>query len=147
MPSAMSSRGFDRVLVVRPPDRRVHLAATTAAWLAGAAAATLAQVDFEVRLFMFAGLVLAVGGDMREWLGKPSRAVWRPRKGWILEWADGRRDAARLNPNSRVFWRCLMLHWRVADGRTARMLVLPAGGSKTAMRRLRVLMRMGRSNG
>jgi hypothetical protein len=133
--------------VVRPPDRRIHLAATTFAWLTGAAAATLAQVDPEVRMSMIAGLALAVCGDLREWLGKPSRAVWRPRKGWILEWANGGRHAARLDSSSRIFWRCLMLHWRLADGRTARMLVLPAGGSKTAMRRLRVLMRMGRSNG
>lgn len=141
------SKGFDQVLAVRPTDRRMHIAIALTAWLLAVAATTLAQIDQDVRLCMVAGLALALYGDLRDWFSKPSRAVWRPRTGWILEWADGRRQVARLKPSSRMFGRWLMLHWQVAGTGTVRMLVSPAGGPEQSMRRVRVLMRLGRANG
>ena len=133
--------------MVRPLDGHKQCMVALAALVAAVAVTAISQVSFSVRAGMVAGIGLAVIADWRQWIRGPCRATWRPRRGWMLDWTDGRQQGASLRSASRVWRRCLVLEWAVADGSRARMLVTASGCSPETMRRIRVLMRMGRGDG
>jgi len=141
------SRRFETPLVLRPADRARVVTVALSAWLVAALVLATARIPGWAALWLGMWLLAWIGMEVRAWSRQPERAVWRPRKGWTLEWPDGLRCPARLLASSRVYPGWLALEWTVAHGRRVRLMLLPGRNDATSLRRLRVLLRHGRADG
>ena len=143
----MWSRRFETPLALRPPEWPVLLALGLIAWTPAAIVLATASVPAWASLAGAGWLAAAIAVELRRWSGQPVRALWRPRKGWSLEWPGGVRRAARLQAGCRVFPGWMALSWRVEGGRRARLILFRRGNDAASYRRLRVLLRNGRGDG
>jgi hypothetical protein len=141
------SKRFETPLILHPPEAAELAAAALAVWVPAAVLLVMAPIPLPASLVLAAWLLAASAWEIRTWSLQPARAVWRPRQGWSLEWADGSRRSARLCSDSRVYPGWLALEWSVTRGRRVRLLLLPGRGRATSLRRLRVLLRCGRAAG
>jgi hypothetical protein len=116
-------------------------------WLLAALVLATARIPAWAALGLGIWLLAAIAVEVRTWWHQPVRAVWRPRKGWSLEWPCGLRRPASLRDSSRVFPGWLALEWTGEHGRRTRLLLLPGRNNATSLRRLRVLLRHGRADG
>lgn len=123
------------------------IAIALATWLVAALVLATAQIPGWTAVALGTWLLASIALEVCAWSRQPARAVWRPRKGWSLEWPCGSRRPARLRDSSRVFPGLLALEWIGNDGRRDRLLLLPGQNDATSLRRLRVLLRHGRADG
>lgn len=143
----MWSRRFETPLVLRPADKVRVVTVALPVWLLSALVLATARIPGGAALCLGTWLLVSIGMEVRAWSRQPERAVWRPRKGWTLEWPGGLRCNARLRVSSRVCPGWLALEWTAARGRRVRLLLLPGRNDATSLRRLRVLLRHGRADG
>lgn len=142
----MWSRRFEQALILRPPEGRLLLTVALAVWLAGAVLLAVAPIPLWLSTLAGVWLLGAMAADMRSWSRQPSAAIWRPGRGWVMEWPDGRRHPGRLMGSSRILPGVMALSWAVPAVGRVRLLV-PARAADPTARRLRVLMRYGRGDG
>lgn len=116
------------------------------AWLPGLLLLAVAPIPMWASILFGLWLAAAVVSDVRAWSRRPVSATWRPGRGWLLEWAGGRRRPARLLGSSRILPWAIALTWSAPPAGNVRLLFPARPGDATA-RRLRVLMRYGRGDG
>lgn len=143
----MWSRRFETPLALRPPERMVLLALGLIAWMPAAVVLVAASVPAWASVCAAGWLAASIAVELRRWSGQPVRALWRPRTGWSLEWPGGVWRPARLTSSCRVFPGWMALSWSVEGGSRARLLLFRRGNDAASHRRLRVLLRNGRSDG
>ncbi len=123
------------------------MVAALAAWVPAGGLLAAAPIPPPASVILGGWLLASIAVEVRTWLLQPDRAVWRPRTGWSLEWADGSRRPARLSGHSRMYADWLALEWSVAPRRRVSLMLLPGRSDATSLRRLRVLLRHGRADG
>lgn len=141
----MSSTPFERpfVLPAADPGRRLVPAGVILA--VGLALVSLASLPDGVRRGLLLWAVLCLLGmflELRRGRDRPI-ARWRPASGWWIEGPGGIEPAA-VHPATRVFGHRIVLYLRPASGGTRRYDLSSRQLSPAALRRLRVLLRLGR---
>lgn len=143
----MWSRRFEQGLVLTAPDRRSFDALEWLVAIAGLVMTVFAAVDHRVRILMAGWLVFGAAVQRRARKQRPSRAVWRPGRGWTLELPGRPAVTGRLRRSTRILPLYVALSWTLPDGRCSRLLVFRWQMPAVTFRRLRVLLRYGRGDG
>ena len=144
----MLSTPFARPIYLHGPEtdprRRIEIALLALATVY----VLFAQIDETARLGLQAWALLTWCWCLareKRWVGaRPvSHAVWRPDSGWLVDPGDGVEYPAEVRAATRVFVRFTILSLKISDMGSCSLFVWPGMIEHNAMRRLRVVLRLG----
>lgn len=139
---------YERPIVIEEEATR-HSLIPIVALTAGLTFVLAAPIEATVRiaLLLWGGVAVAAELPMarrRKAAREPTRAIWRPTTGWLLEAGDKKPAPGILCPGTRVFPWLIVLRWRIRGQGYRTCLVRPDTLGVDAHRRLRVILRLGR---